>query len=353
MRTMPETPLIVSIDTEGDDIWSKPREITTRNADYLPRFQALCERFGFKPVYLANYEMAMSDAFVEFGREVLARGAGEIGMHLHAWNSPPIAPLTADDFRFQPYLIEYPEEVMREKIRTMTRLLEDRFDEAIVSHRAGRLGFDERYASILLDEGYRVDCSVSPCLDWRSTPGDPAGNGGTDYRDFPSRPYFFDPADIAGDLFCAEFVISRGHGSIEVYRPLGGIHTDSRQIRRSIHCESFLDGRRDHRIIGDGRRHARRRGERGQRCHLEIVHHLTDALSVASEEFGPHFMVRTWHASVQADDPLLSVYADLGGVDRAIVHEASLHRGSDHGIVGQRPDLQPIDHDPVRDRRRR
>src|SRR5215470_3046113 len=133
---MSSTPFIITIDTEGDDLWSRPREITTRNAAFLPRFQALCERFGFKPVYLTNYEMAMSDAFVEFGRDVLARGAGEIGMHLHAWNSPPLVALTDDDFRYQPYLIEYPEPVMRQKIATMTRLLEDRFDEVILSHRA-------------------------------------------------------------------------------------------------------------------------------------------------------------------------------------------------------------------------
>jgi len=194
---MSETPFIITIDTEGDDIWSKPRRITTRNAEYLPRFQSLCERFAFKPVYLANYEMAMSDAFVEFGRDMLARDAGEIGMHLHAWNSPPLVPLTADDFHFQPYLVEYPEPVMREKIERMTDLLEDRFGQAIVSHRAGRLGFDGRYAAILLEQGYRVDCSVSPCLDWRGTTGDPAGNGGPDYRAFPDRPYFFDPSDIS------------------------------------------------------------------------------------------------------------------------------------------------------------
>jgi hypothetical protein len=194
---MSETPFIITIDTEGDDLWSKPREITTRNAAYLPRFQSLCERFGFKPVYLANYEMAMSDAFVEFGRDVLARGAGEIGMHLHAWNSPPVVPLTEDDFRFQPYLIEYPDALMKEKIRTMTRLLEDRFDQHITSHRAGRLGFDARYARMLLDEGYRVDCSVSPGLDWRRTLGDPGGKGGPDYRAFPDRPYFFDPSDVS------------------------------------------------------------------------------------------------------------------------------------------------------------
>ena len=194
---MPETPFIITIDTEGDDLWSKPREITTRNAAYLPRFQALCERFGFKPVYLTNYEMANCATFVEFARDVLARDAGEVGMHLHAWNSPPLVQLTGDDFRFQPYLIEYPEPVMREKIRTLTRLLEDRFGCEMVSHRAGRVAFDGRYAAMLLEEAYRVDCSVTPGVDWRFTPGDPGGKGGTDYRAFPDHPYFIDPKDIS------------------------------------------------------------------------------------------------------------------------------------------------------------
>src|SRR5437870_7547936 len=175
---MSETPFIITIDTEGDNLWAKPREITTRNAEYLPRFQSLCQRFAFKPVYLTNYEMAMSEAFVEFGRDVLARGAGEIGMHLHAWNSPPLVPLTSDDFRYQPYLIEYPDPVMKEKIKVVTRLLEERFDQAIGSHRAGRLGFDGRNAAMLLDEGYRVDWSVGVGRGWSVSPGDRHGSDG-------------------------------------------------------------------------------------------------------------------------------------------------------------------------------
>ncbi len=197
MRAMSETPFVVTVDTEGDDLWARPREITTRNARFLPRFQALCERFGCKPVYLTNYEMAMCDEFVEFARDVLARCAGEIGMHLHAWNSPPLVPLTGDDFHFQPYLIEFPDHVMRQKIRILTGLLEDRFAQEIVSHRAGRWAFDGRYAAMLLDEGYRVDCSVTPGKDWRGNPGDPDGDGGTDYTEFPDRPYFLSPADIS------------------------------------------------------------------------------------------------------------------------------------------------------------
>jgi hypothetical protein len=194
---MSQTPFIITVDTEGDDLWARPRDITTRNSEYLPRFQSLCERFRFKPVYLTSYEMAMSETFVEFGRDVLSRGAGEIGMHLHAWNSPPLAPLTNDDFRYQPYLIEFPEAMMKRKIRTLTRLLEDRFDQKVISHRAGRWAFDGRYAAMLIDEGYCVDCSVTPGMDWRGNPGDPGGTGGSDYTAFPDRPYFLDPANIS------------------------------------------------------------------------------------------------------------------------------------------------------------
>ena len=194
---MSETPFIVTVDTEGDNLWSKPRAITTRNAAYLPRFQRLCEKYRFKPVYLTNHEMALSDEFVDFARDVVSRDAGEVGMHLHAWNSPPLASLTDDDFYHQPFLIEYPDRVMRQKIRAVTGLLEDRFGRKMVSHRAGRWAFDARYAGMLLDEGYLVDCSVTPGVDWSATPGDPEGAGGSDYTSFPDRPYFLASPDIS------------------------------------------------------------------------------------------------------------------------------------------------------------
>ena len=194
---MPKTAFIITVDTEGDNLWARPRAITTHNAECLPRFQALCERFDFKPVYLVNYEMAKSRFFTGFARDVLARDAGEVGMHLHAWNTPPIVPLTGDDFRHQPYLTEFPETVIREKIGTLTALLEDRFERKMVSHRAGRWSLDGRYAAALLDAGYRIDCSVTPGVDWGRNLGDPKGNGGSDYRGFPDRPYFLDPSDIS------------------------------------------------------------------------------------------------------------------------------------------------------------
>jgi peptidoglycan/xylan/chitin deacetylase (PgdA/CDA1 family) len=183
---------LITIDTEGDDLWSQPAEITAKNARFLPRFQALCEKYGLRPTWLVNYEMAESAGFVEFGRDVLRRGTGEIGMHLHGWNSPPIHTLTDDDYRHQPYLFEYPEPAMREKIHAMTELLEERFQRKPVSHRAGRWGLNSTYARLLVEHGYRVDCSVTPHLSWQIYPGDPQGSGGPDFTAFPEQPYFLD-----------------------------------------------------------------------------------------------------------------------------------------------------------------
>lgn len=192
---------IITIDTEGDNLWASPKDIRTQNADYVDRFQRLCEEFGFKPTWLTNYEMAMNDKFVEFGKAAVRRGSAEIGMHLHAWNSPPITPLTEDDFKWLPYLVEYPCDVVEEKVAFMTSLLSDRFEMAPQSHRAGRWAFNAHYARMLVKYGYKVDCSVTPHVSWKETLGDPKGQGGTDYTHFPETPYFLDLDDIskAGD----------------------------------------------------------------------------------------------------------------------------------------------------------
>lgn len=194
--TIRKSAFLITIDTEGDDVWSGPREISTENANYLSRFQELCEKWQLRPTYLTNYEMATSNEYVEFAKDMIQRDAGEVGMHLHAWNSPPIVPLTADDYHYRPYLIEFPDNLIRKKIAFMTRLLEDTFEQNIISHRAGRWSFDEAYACALVDEGYLVDCSVTPFVSWRYTTGDPRQVGGTDYLEFANDPYFVDLQNI-------------------------------------------------------------------------------------------------------------------------------------------------------------
>jgi hypothetical protein len=187
---------LITIDTEGDNIWSRPSEVTTRNASYIPRFQTLCEKFTLKPTYLVNYEMAVSPTFIEFGRDVLKRGTAEIGMHLHAWNSPPLIPLGKPG-RPNPYLVEYPDEVIYQKVGYMTDILRNTFDSEIVSHRSGRWVLNEIYARALVAHGYKVDCSVTPNVEWKEFDPVTGARLGVDYRDFPDRPYFIDPNDIS------------------------------------------------------------------------------------------------------------------------------------------------------------
>lgn len=231
---------LITIDTEGDNLWESGGRIETRNAAYLPRFQALCERYGFKPTWLTNYEMAVDPVFVEFGRDVLRRGQGEIGMHLHAWNSPPIRPLTADDNRHCPYLIEYPDAVMRDKIAFMTDLLEGTFGVKMTSHRAGRWAFDDRYARLLVEFGYRVDCSVTPGVSWSANPGVPAGRGGTDYRAFPGQAYRMDLNDISrpGDSALLELPMtirsSRLHAAAPWLYRVAGVRRIARRLSTPV-----------------------------------------------------------------------------------------------------------------------
>ena len=192
---MSKPSFLITIDTEGDNLWGCPEEVTTENARFLPRFQELLEKFGLRPTYLTNWEMCHSPAFQDLGRDVLRRGVGEIGMHLHGWDTPPLEPLTDDDRMGHPFLTEYPEALQREKVRRMTEALEDVFGVAMRSHRGGRWAFDEAYAGILASEGYWVDCSLTPLMEWI----DEESGGGRpvlDYRDVPLRPYFLDLRDV-------------------------------------------------------------------------------------------------------------------------------------------------------------
>lgn len=301
---MPETPFIVTVDTEGDNLWAKPRAITTRNAAYLPRFQRLCEKFRFKPVYLANYEMALSDGFVDFARDVVSRGAGEVGMHLHAWNSPPLEPLTSDDLFHQPYLIEYPARVMRDKIRAMTRLLEDRFDRKMVTHRAGRWAFDARYAGMLLDEGYLVDCSVTPGVDWRANPGAPGGKGGSDYSTFDPAPHFLGGRDAAalpaGALLEVPMTVVAGRlyrWSPWLYR-IRGLRRAAGRISPAHRwlCPVPLLEKRNEQAMLRLVRHARQTGP----AHLEFMLHSSDLMPGGSPHSGSAQDVEQLYASLEA-----------------------------------------------------
>lgn len=187
---------IITIDTEGDNLWSVSdlkTPIRTENAKFLQRFQELCEKYGFIPTYLTNYEMANADAMRELGRVGLKRGTLEIGSHEHAWNSPPYFPLIKSPLkRGKPYLGEYPRFVIRKKLEYLTKLLEDTFQCPITSHRGGRWCLNAIIIRELDRLGYTVDCTCTPGISWKRDLGWSIGSRGTDWSSYENRPFTLD-----------------------------------------------------------------------------------------------------------------------------------------------------------------
>lgn len=169
---------IITVDTEGDNLWQwqEGKVITTKNTAYIPRFQELCEKFGFVPSYLTNYEMAMDDIWVQYSKKKRESGKCEIGLHIHAWNSPPIVPLE-NKFGGNAYITEYDDSIIREKIHFLKELLSKRFECKIQSARSGRWATDNRYFEALADEGITVDCTIAPYINFTGIPGCSVQNG--------------------------------------------------------------------------------------------------------------------------------------------------------------------------------
>ena len=296
---------LITIDTEGDHLWSRPREITTANSAYLERFQELCERHGFKPVYLTNYEMALCPVFHRFVMPRLKRGTAELGMHLHAWNSPPLVPLTADDMSEQPLLIAYPEPVLREKVAVMTRLLRERFETPVVSHRAGRWGFDGVYAKALLEQGYTVDCSVTPLIDWAARLGVPGAPHWPDYSQCPHEAYFVDLADIrrpgrSALLEAPMTILPLDTPLVRSLRPVAGRH-GARVLNRFYPAAEWLrpTGRNLNEMLRVLERARRRAMEQGRAGYAEFMLHSSEFMPGGSPAFPDEASIERLYAHLE------------------------------------------------------
>ena len=111
-------------------------------------------------------------------------------MHLHAWNTPPDYALNSQNPNpGAPYLIEYPYDVMDQKISTMTALLESTFERKIETHRAGRWATNGHYFELLHKHGYGFDCSITPHVNWNNKPGESMGSRGNDYSNESEKPH--------------------------------------------------------------------------------------------------------------------------------------------------------------------
>ena len=170
--------LIITVDTEADHQRTGDDPVVLDNLAELPRFQAVCERYGFVPTYLITEPVAHHIETAAYLRDWQRAGVAEVGAHLHPWTSEPRDDGDVD-MRFPS---ELSDEQLRAKLTRLTGQITEHIGVAPTSYRAGRWGYDSRQGKILADLGYVADCSITPKVSWKGMKGAANGNGGPDWR---------------------------------------------------------------------------------------------------------------------------------------------------------------------------
>lgn len=173
----------VTVDTEEDQWGSYAYEdASTHNIQHLTELQDLFDRHRARPTYLVNRPPLLDHESTAVLGELSERSSVEIGAHCHPWNTPPATGL---GFTMMSGLSEESNGAM---IREITTRIERELGTMPRSFRAGRWGFGPTVSRALASEGFQIDCSVSPFIDWTSI-------GGPDFGAAPHQPYRFDPDD--------------------------------------------------------------------------------------------------------------------------------------------------------------
>jgi glycosyltransferase involved in cell wall biosynthesis len=173
--------MIVTVDTEEEFDWDARQ--TTRHAVCDPadidRFQRVAARAGAKPLYFLTYPVMKDARAAAYFRALADQGAAELGVHLHAWVTPPIGGAEDDAYSWQCHL---PQDVQTAKLRAAADAYEAAFGRSPISHRAGRYGVDERSYAPMAAAGLKLDFSPSPGFDY-------SASGGPDFSGMSNQPF--------------------------------------------------------------------------------------------------------------------------------------------------------------------
>lgn len=166
----------VTIDTEEEWDWDAGWPVTdlrVTNIRWLPRFQDLCSRYGVAATYFTNQAVFDNDESRGILLDIAQRPRVEIGMHIHCWNTPPLAhkgPATARES----FLHNLPAEQIAAKLGSVHDCF-TRCGLKPTSFRGGRYSSGGPIHQFLRDRGFLVDSSVVPFSTWKD-------DGAPDYR---------------------------------------------------------------------------------------------------------------------------------------------------------------------------
>jgi hypothetical protein len=179
--------LAIVVDTEEEFDWERPFARESRSTTSIPaqaRAHEVYDAYGVVPTYVIDHPVATDPIAVAFLRGLKEEGKAEIGAHLHPWVTPPHE---EEVTTFNSYHCNLPARLERAKIVELTEAIAAGFGERPSVFKAGRYGFGESTCRVLIELGYRIDCSYVPHMSF-------AADGGPSYYRTPDQPFWLDRA---------------------------------------------------------------------------------------------------------------------------------------------------------------
>ena len=147
----------------------------------IHRVQDLFDSLGVVPSYLVSYAIVAQEAGFRPLEPYLKAGRAEVGAHLNAWTTPPHRePVN----RANSYPGNLPRELEAAKLAALCRQIERSLGIRPPVYKAGRYGKGPNTEAILEEQGFEIDLSPAPAMDF-------AADGGPDYTRHRPRPFLF------------------------------------------------------------------------------------------------------------------------------------------------------------------
>lgn len=185
----PAALLICSIDVEEDNWLPQRSGCTAANVRRLPTLVPLLQDLGVRPTFFVAHTAVRHPGAAGFIERSIEETGGELGAHLHPWNTPP-APERATPSNTM--MCNLPAELQRAKLASLLEGHEEAFGRRPTTFRAGRLGGGPRVVRQLVEAGFTVDSSVAPMTDL-------SGDAGPSFMASPIGAHVVSAAPIEGE----------------------------------------------------------------------------------------------------------------------------------------------------------
>jgi hypothetical protein len=166
--------LVAVVDTEEEFDWSAPfdpEHTAVGHMAAIDRLQDVFDELGVVPSYLVSYAIVAQEA----GFRAI------VGAHLNPWVTPPHREQVND---VNSYPGNLPRALEAAKLEALCRQVEHSLGGRPTVYKAGRYGKGPHTEAILEEQGFEIDISPAPAMDFRA-------DGGPDFTRHPAQPFLF------------------------------------------------------------------------------------------------------------------------------------------------------------------